>query len=433
MTTVQTGAAGTYDVVSVAGDATGNLYAATKDPDYLIQVNLASGQTTTVVGTGTSGYNGNSDTNTGLLPGTQVQVNGPQSLSVALNGDVVFADTDNHLIRAYVPSSGFVADPLAGLVSGGIPQKGFNGDGHWADETELDAPAGVTVTRGALLVLADTGNSRVRQIGPSPLPPELGRPGPLPRAVGPTPCSRAVLPTASSGGSPWAAARQSRGATGRRWRRPSWPQQSLRCPPSECPPRRDDHLRRQGSRNRHDPCARNRAERPTALRLRPDLQARPRGDDAPPPRDPERSRQTARTPPGRPPEVAALGELHPDRRAVPPHQLLRAPHPRIVAGRHPSVRGRPRLAGQRRAFVESHRGRPTHDGSRVQIAYTRLREELELPPHARKLLSFSDNRQDASLQAGAADAGGELLRLTYRELPRTVRTLTGWDLDAEGE
>jgi virginiamycin B lyase len=183
MTTVQTGPAGTYDVVSVAGDATGNLYAATKDPDYLIQVNLASGQTTTVVGTGTSGYNGNSDPNTGLLPGTQVQVNGPQSLSVALNGDVVFADTDNHLIRAYVPSSassGSVADPLAGLVSGGTPQKGFNGDGHWADETELDLPAGVTVTRGALLVVADTGNSRVRQIGPSPLPPELGRPGPLP-------------------------------------------------------------------------------------------------------------------------------------------------------------------------------------------------------------------------------------------------------------
>jgi hypothetical protein len=141
-----------------------------------------SGQTTTVVGTGTSGYNGNSDPSTGLLPGTQVQVNGPQSLSVALNGDVVFADTGNHLIRAYVPSSGSpgsVADPLAGLVSGGTPQGGFNGDNHWADETELDLPAGVTVTRGALLVVADTGNSRVRQIGPSPLPPQLGRPGPL--------------------------------------------------------------------------------------------------------------------------------------------------------------------------------------------------------------------------------------------------------------
>jgi uncharacterized protein YjbI with pentapeptide repeats len=180
MTTVQTGAAGTYDVVSVAGDATGNLYAATNNPDYLIQVNLANGQTTTVVGTGTSGYNGNSNPNTGLLPGTQVQVNGPQSLSVALDGDVVFADTDNHLIRAFVPSSGNVTDPLAGLVSSGTPQKGFNGDCHWAENTELDLPAGVTVTRGALLVLADTGNSRVRQVGPSPLPPEPDRPCPPP-------------------------------------------------------------------------------------------------------------------------------------------------------------------------------------------------------------------------------------------------------------
>jgi NHL repeat len=69
-----------------------------------------------------------------------------------------------------------VADPLAGLVSGGTPQQGFNGDGDWADKTELDLPAGVTVTRGALLVVADTGNSRLRQVGPSPLPPQLGRP-----------------------------------------------------------------------------------------------------------------------------------------------------------------------------------------------------------------------------------------------------------------
>jgi len=45
---------------------------------------------------------------------------------------------------------------------------------QWADQTKLQNPAAVTVTRGALLVIADTGNSRVRQIGPSPLPAQLG-------------------------------------------------------------------------------------------------------------------------------------------------------------------------------------------------------------------------------------------------------------------
>jgi len=163
---------GTSDVISVAGDAAGNLYAATNSPDYLLQINLTSGQVTPVVGTGTSGYNGNTESGL-LLPGTQVQINHPQGLSVALNGNVVFADSTNHLIRAYVPPTGHVID-LAGLVSNGVPEGGFNGDGQWADQTKLQNPAAVTVTRGALLVIADTGNSRVRQIGPSPLPAQLG-------------------------------------------------------------------------------------------------------------------------------------------------------------------------------------------------------------------------------------------------------------------
>ena len=186
---------GSYDVVSVAGDADGNLYAATNtstatgslaptnNADYLIQVNIASGQVTPVVGTGTSGYNGNTDPDFGtLLPGTQVQINQPEGLSVALNGDVIFADTGNNLIRAYVPSTGNVIDDLGGLVSGGAPQGGFNGDGQFANQTKFANPAAVTVTRGALLVVADTGNFRVRQIGPNPLPAQPGgtRGGPEP-------------------------------------------------------------------------------------------------------------------------------------------------------------------------------------------------------------------------------------------------------------
>ena len=63
------------------------------------------GYFTLVVGTGTSGYNGNTDSLDNLLPGTQVQVNAPVGLSVDLDGNIVFADTGNALIRAYVPSS----------------------------------------------------------------------------------------------------------------------------------------------------------------------------------------------------------------------------------------------------------------------------------------------------------------------------------------
>ncbi len=160
---------GAYDVRAVTGDGQGDLYATTHDPDYLIEVDLASGQTTVVVGTGTSGYNGNTDPDYGtLLAGNQVQVNDPQGVSVALNGNVVFADAGNDLIRAYVPSSGHVIDDLGGVIANGVPQGGDNGDGQYAQQTELSRPAGVAVTTGPLLIVADAGNQKVRQLGPGP-------------------------------------------------------------------------------------------------------------------------------------------------------------------------------------------------------------------------------------------------------------------------
>jgi len=155
------------DVRSVVGDPNGDLYATTNAPDYLIKLSPA-GQMITVVGTGTSGYNGNTTRSGQLAPGTQVQINRPGGLSIGPDGDVIFADAGNNLIRAYVPTTGRVIDALGGLVSAGKPQAGFNGDGLWADQTKLNHPASVTVTGGNLYVVADTDNHRVRRFGISP-------------------------------------------------------------------------------------------------------------------------------------------------------------------------------------------------------------------------------------------------------------------------
>jgi len=163
ITTVAGG--GAYDIRSVAGDPSGNLYATT--PDDVLKVDVPGGKVTRVVGTGTSGYNGNTSAGGMLLPGTEVQVNRPAAASVALNGNVVFTDTDNSLVRAYVPNSNHVIN-LAGVVANGSPQAGFNGDDQPANRTELDHPQAMTVTRNALFVVADTHNRRVRQFGPSP-------------------------------------------------------------------------------------------------------------------------------------------------------------------------------------------------------------------------------------------------------------------------
>jgi hypothetical protein len=151
-------------VVSAA-DGTG--YAANSDGSLIVSVNPTTGAVTPVVGTGVAGYNGNTGGPFGfLLPGTQVQINHPTGLSVDRTGNVLFADTGNDLIRAYVPSTTNVIDVLAGTVVNGTPQGGYNGNGKAPDATELQGPLAVAATGSALLLVADSGNGQVRQFGP---------------------------------------------------------------------------------------------------------------------------------------------------------------------------------------------------------------------------------------------------------------------------
>ena len=308
------------NVVSVVGDAGGNLYAATNNPDYIIQVDLSTGQVTTDVGTGSSGYNGGSTGNQGAfgaLPGNQAQINNPEGLSVTLGGDVLFADSGNDLIRAYDPSTGNMTANLGGLVSAnGNPQGGFNGDGQYADQTTFQNPAAVTATRGALIVVADTGNSRVRQFGPYPLPTQrgggVGTPPPLPKPPNtPKAPNPHTTPNPSTSEPPAPATQQ--------------PLQGLA---HHNPPQRDDHLHGQGARTGHGRRARHRPEeqsrprgrppapRPAPVRLRPTPRHRPPRKDASPPPHAKRPWQAARPPPHLPHRAAPVGELHADWRQV---------------------------------------------------------------------------------------------------------------------
>lgn len=154
------------DVHSVVGDSSGDLYATTEES--LLKIDLEDQIVTRVVGTGHPGYNGNKTIHGTLAPGTAVQIANPSGLSVERNGDVLFADSGNSLIRAYVPSSGHVIDALAGVVADGSPQRGFNGDGHFARETELSDPRAVAALANGEFVVADAGDHRVRKFGPGP-------------------------------------------------------------------------------------------------------------------------------------------------------------------------------------------------------------------------------------------------------------------------
>lgn len=150
-----------YDFRGVVGDAEGNLYATTANPDYLVKIDVAQHTVTRVAGTGISGYNGNTSSIGTPLKGTQVQLDGPSGPSVAPNGHVVFADSANGLIRAYVPRTGRVVK-LGGLAPGTEPADGP----MTADNTKLDDPLDAVVTREGRVVVADSGSSSLLLLAP---------------------------------------------------------------------------------------------------------------------------------------------------------------------------------------------------------------------------------------------------------------------------
>jgi RHS repeat-associated protein len=112
---------------------------------------LGNGTVTTVAGTGVAGFSGDG------AHGTLAQLNGPYGVFVTSDGSVYIADTDNHRIRRVGP------DGIITTVAGnGL--SGFSGDDGPATEARLNGPRGVARTRDGVLFISDTGNNRVRQV-----------------------------------------------------------------------------------------------------------------------------------------------------------------------------------------------------------------------------------------------------------------------------
>jgi uncharacterized protein YjbI with pentapeptide repeats len=204
---ISTVAAGTATgtLVSVAIGLDGTLYGAARNPDGIIAIDPGSGAVTPLVGTGTSGYNGDLDDLGGPQGGTDTQVNQPTGVSVTLDGYLAFADTGNHLVRRYNIVTQDMAEDLAGVVDdNGNPQGGTTPDGQPANATKLLSPRAVAATGTADYLITDTGNHAVRRIGPYLDDDGVGTPPPAAQKVlacrpGPTwSCRLLPAPTAAA-------------------------------------------------------------------------------------------------------------------------------------------------------------------------------------------------------------------------------------------
>jgi RHS repeat-associated protein len=104
-------------------------------------------------GTGVPGYNGDG------IPATSAQLFQPEGIALGPDGSVYIADGGNNRIRRVKPD-GFIS------TVAGTGVQGSDGDGGPATAARLWFPFGVALGPDGSLIVADTGNSRIRRVGP---------------------------------------------------------------------------------------------------------------------------------------------------------------------------------------------------------------------------------------------------------------------------
>jgi len=131
---------------ALAIDTSGNLFVADTSNNRIRKV-TPQGEVSTIAGDGTAGYIDG--------PAPQTRFNGPIGIAVDAHGNLFVADTYNDRVRK-ISTDGQVTT-IAGL---GLP--GYaDGDRNTA---LFDTPSGVIVANDETLIVADTGNDRLRRI-----------------------------------------------------------------------------------------------------------------------------------------------------------------------------------------------------------------------------------------------------------------------------
>jgi sugar lactone lactonase YvrE len=144
------------DVTDIAIDAAGNLYIADASNHSVRKVTPA-GIVTTFAGTGVQGYSGDGGA------AASANLNRPIALTIDAAGNLYICDSSNHNIRRVNLASGIIT------LYAGVGTPAFFGDGGLAINAALMFPLGVATDSTGNLYIADAGNSVIRKVAPSGL------------------------------------------------------------------------------------------------------------------------------------------------------------------------------------------------------------------------------------------------------------------------
>jgi len=136
----------------VATDGANNIYIADTSNHRIRKVDAATGQISTVAGSGTTGFSGDAGA------ATAAQLNQPRGVAVDGAGNIYIADTFNHRIRKVDSSTGFIH------TVAGTGAQGFGGDSGAAAAAQLNNPNGVALDGAGNIYIADSSNGRIRKV-----------------------------------------------------------------------------------------------------------------------------------------------------------------------------------------------------------------------------------------------------------------------------
>jgi DNA-binding beta-propeller fold protein YncE len=134
----------------------GDLIIADSHNDRIRRVDRPTGVITTIAGSGENGYDGDDK------PALASRLNTPSAVAAAPNGDIYIADTLNYRIRMIEAKTGLIRT-VAGTGTAG---EGVDvGDGGPATEAHLNMPSDVAIDpRSGDIYIADMHHNRVRKV-----------------------------------------------------------------------------------------------------------------------------------------------------------------------------------------------------------------------------------------------------------------------------
>lgn len=139
--------------MGVVVDPAGNVYISDTNNNRLRRVDAATGLISTIAGNGIAGYSGDGG------PADQAMISGPTGVTLDGAGNIFFADAANHIIRRVDAITGHIT-----TVAGTPGASGWQGDGSAATDALLHSPEGLAFAASGNLLIADTGNHVIRMV-----------------------------------------------------------------------------------------------------------------------------------------------------------------------------------------------------------------------------------------------------------------------------